>query len=152
MRYIFLCFIFFTTTCFGQHKSKLQSKTPNTPKEVTTTDTTATTPKQAKPDTALAVTYQSTESQLSKKIYITDTTFFAVHILVGNTYETIFQGNEKRFTADKDLDDFITANKSIISTKKIFIISAPGTEFEKIKPVLDILRAHQFFEFKLVAE
>jgi len=152
MRYTFLCFIFFTTTCFGQHKSKQPSKIPDTPKEITTTDTTTATPKQAKPDTALAVTYQSTESQLSKKIYITDTTFFAVHVVVGNGYETILQGIEKSFTTDKGLDDFVTANKSVISIKKIFIISAPGTEFEKIKPVLDILRAHQFFEFQLVAE
>jgi hypothetical protein len=103
MRYIFLCFIFFTTICFGQHKSKQPSKIPGTPKTIAATDTTATTPKQAKPDTALAVTYQSTESQLSKKIYITDTTFFAVHIVIGNGYETVLQGIEKSFTTDKDL-------------------------------------------------
>jgi hypothetical protein len=152
MRYIFLCFIFFTTTCFGQHKSKQTSKIPDAPKTAAAADTTATTPKQAKPDTSLAVTYQSTESQLSKKIYITDTTFFAVHIVVGNGYETVLQGIEKSFISDKDLDNFVTANRSVISSKKIFIISAPGTEYEKIKPVLDILRAHQFFEFQLVAE
>ena|ERR1700749_265617 len=152
MRYIFLCFIFCTTACFGQHKSKQQSKAPNTPKEANTSDTTSSATNPTKPDTALAVTYQSTQSQLSKKIYITDTTFFAVHVVEGKGYETILQGNRKDFTTDKALDSFVTIKRPAIATKKIFIISSPGTDFEKIKPVLDILKANQFFEFQLVAE
>ena len=150
MRYIFLCFIFFTTTCFAQHHSKQQNKTPETPSAIPADTTTAAV--QTKPDTALAVTYQSIESQTSKKIYITDTTFFAVHIVPENGYETVLQGNERKFATDNDLNKFVTADSSIISTKKIFIISSPGTDFEKIKPVLDILRTHHFFEFQLVAE
>jgi hypothetical protein len=150
MRYIFLCCLFFTTTCFAQHRSKQQNKTPNTPKQ--TTDTTTATGKQNKPDTALAVTYQSAESQTSKEIYITDTTFFVVHVIVGNGYETMLRGNQKHFATDKDLDNFITVNKAIIGSKKIFVISSPGTAYEQIKPAIDILLAHQFFEFQLVTE
>jgi hypothetical protein len=150
MRYIFLCFIFFTTTCLGQNRSKGHSKAK--------TDTTSQinqsgidTAKKVKPDTAKAVTYLSTESQESKKIYINDTTFFAVHI-TGTGYETILMGSEKSFATDKDLDNFITLNKPIITTKKIFIITSPQTPYETIKPLLEILKEHQFFDFKIVRE
>jgi hypothetical protein len=149
MRYIFLVFIFCTTTCLGQ-KSKGHGK----PKADTTTHINPVktdSVKQAKPDTAKAVTYESTESQTSKKIYINDTTFFAVHV-IANGYETILLGNEKTILSDKELDDFITLNKRIISTKKIFIITSPQAPFETIKPLLDILRKQQFFEFQIVRE
>jgi hypothetical protein len=150
MRYIFLCFIFFTTTCLGQKNGKGHSKA----KTDTTSQTNllgSDTAKQVKPDTAKAVTYLSTESQESKNIYINDTTFFAVHVADAG-YETILMGSEKSFTTDKDLDDFITLNKPIINTKKIFIITSPHAPYDTIKPLLDILRAHQFFEFQIVAE
>ncbi|HTC00670.1 MAG TPA: hypothetical protein VK705_08305 [Ferruginibacter sp.] len=148
MRYIFLCFIFFTTTCLGQKKGKGHSAKA---KPDSTNQVQLDTVKEVKPDTAKAVTYLSTESQTSKKIYISDTTFFAVHI-TGTGYETILMGSEKSFATDKDLDDFITLNKPIISTKKIFIITSPQTPYETIKPLLEILKEHQFFDFKIVAE
>jgi hypothetical protein len=150
MRYIFLCFIFFTTTCLGQKNGKGHSKA----KTDTTNQTNQLgidTAKEAKPDTAKAVTYLSTESQTSKNIYINDTTFFAVHI-ADTGYETILMGSEKIFTTDKDLDDFITLNKLIIDTKKIFIIASPQTPYDTIKPLLEIFKAHQFFDFKIVRE
>jgi hypothetical protein len=152
MRYFFLCFLFFTTTCFAQHKGKRQQQTDTTtnamaPNQEVKSDTT----KAIKNDTAKAVTYLSAQSQDSKEIYINDTTFFAIHFL-GNGYETILMGNKKNFVSDKELDDFITLNKPVINTKKIFIIKSPLVSFEKIKPVLEILRAHQYYEFKILAE
>jgi hypothetical protein len=148
MRYIFLCFIFFTTTCLGQKKGKGHSTKA---KADSTNQVQPDTIKEVKPDTAKAVTYLSTESQTSKKIYINDTTFFAVHI-IGTGYETILMGSEKKFATDKDLNDFITLNKPIINTKKIFIITSPQTPYETIKPLLEIFKAHQFFDFKIVRE
>jgi hypothetical protein len=154
MRYIFLCSIFFTTTCLAQHRSAHHPKS-DTADQVATTNTldqATDTTQKIKNDTAKAVMYQSTESETSKKIYINDTTFFAIHFVGTGGYETVLLGNEKSFETDKDLDNFITVNRSVILTKKIFVIRSPETSYGEIKPVLDILKAHQFYEFQIVAE
>src|SRR6202008_3393123 len=105
--YIFFCLEFLATACLATQKTRRQPKAPaaqpDTAQQTQARDTDSL--KRVKNDTAKAVTYQSVESETSKKIYINDTTFFSVSV-TENGYKTILLGNEKDFSTDKDLDNF----------------------------------------------
>lgn len=78
-----------------------------------------------------------------------DSTYFSITILDKGIDVKLF-GQETKLKTTNDLDTFVTAHKQDI--KKIIIITKREIPDNKFKPVLEILKKHEFYKFNLVTK
>lgn len=78
-----------------------------------------------------------------------DSTYLSIAILDKGTAVKHF-GQETKFKTTNELDTFITAHKQDI--KKIIIIMDREVPDSKFKPVLEILKKHEFQKFNLITK
>lgn len=78
-----------------------------------------------------------------------DSTFFSITILDKGIDVKLF-GRETKLKTTNDLDTFVTAHKQDI--RKIIIIITREVPDNKFKPVLEVLKKHDFYKYNLVTK
>lgn len=78
-----------------------------------------------------------------------DSTYFSITILDNGIDVRLF-GQETKLKTTNDLDTFVAAHKQDI--KKIIIITTREVPDNKFKPVLEVLKKHEFYKYNLVTK
>jgi biopolymer transport protein ExbD len=94
------------------------------------------------------VTIQTPSTVISTHIE-NDSSYFAITIL-NNGIDVKLFGQETKLKNTIELDNFIANHKADISTKKISIISSSNLKYDKFKPVIEILKKHEYYKYNLV--
>jgi biopolymer transport protein ExbD len=77
--------------------------------------------------------------------------YFSISIL--NTgFKTKLQNKTTLLKNASELDKFIETNKPAIDSLKIRIIRDKNTPYNQFKPVLDVLKKHEYFKFSLITD
>jgi biopolymer transport protein ExbD len=85
---------------------------------------------------------------VTKTIDTNDSTFFNIEI-IETKYQVSFLNKKTDFANSKELDSFIDSNNNLIDRNKIFIIGSSNTRYERLKPVIEILKRHDFLKFQM---
>ncbi len=85
---------------------------------------------------------------VTKTIDTNDSTFFNIEI-IESKYQVSFLNKKTDFANSKEIDSFIDSNNNLIDRNKIFIIGSSNTRYERLKPVIEILKRHNFLKFQM---
>jgi len=80
-----------------------------------------------------------------------DSTYFSITILK-NALEVKLLNQVTELKNATELNNFITNHKSYISSKKILIISSSDLPYDKFKPVVEVLKRHEYYKYNLVTK
>jgi biopolymer transport protein ExbD len=80
-----------------------------------------------------------------------DSSYFSIEISK-DSFKLTLPGKDQTFNTSAEVDSFISANKMHIDPNKIVLFAAPHVPYEKFKPILDVLRKHEYYKFKLVSQ
>lgn len=95
------------------------------------------------------ITYQTpTETRTISKPY--DSSYFSIKIL-DDSLELSLLNKKHTIKSFSEVDQYITINKSLINPSKIVLFANANASYEKFKPVIDILRKHEYYRFKMIS-
>jgi biopolymer transport protein ExbD len=80
-----------------------------------------------------------------------DSTFLSIEVL-NSGFQLTLLNKEQMAKGSDEVDKFISANKSLIDTNKIKIVSKVNVPYEKFKAILDVLRKHEYYKYKLITQ
>jgi len=92
-----------------------------------------------------------TPTIVTKTIDRNDSTYFNIEI-AENDYQVSFLNKRTTFKTSKQLDQFVSENKGSIDKQKILITSTSKTQYERLKPVIEILKQNDFIKFQMVSK
>jgi len=92
-----------------------------------------------------------TPTIVAKKIDKNDSTYFNIEI-AENDYQVSFLNKRMTFKTSMQLDKFISENKGSIDKQKILVTSSSKTQYERLKPVIEILKQNDFLKFQMVTK
>jgi biopolymer transport protein ExbD len=82
---------------------------------------------------------------------VTGSNYFAID-LVEEGYSVTFQNKKNILKDSVELDKFVTRNQSAIDKNKILITSSSNTPYAKFRPVLEILKKHDYVKFQMITK
>lgn len=85
---------------------------------------------------------------VTKMVEGNDSSYLLITIL-NDGFETIFFNKKQVHKNSLEVDKFIQANKALINSNKILVVGNSTDQYEKFKPLLDILKKHKYYNFKL---
>ena len=80
-----------------------------------------------------------------------DSTYLSISIFE-NRIETKIQDRSARLKNEKELDDFIGKNKSLIDPNKIKVISHRKAPAGKFKSIIEVFKKYGYLKFQMVSE
>jgi biopolymer transport protein ExbD len=80
-----------------------------------------------------------------------DSTVLSVEVLNSGFHITLLN-KEQKAKDGEEVDRFICANKLLIDSNKIKIVSDASVPYEKFKTIVDVLRKHGYYKYKLVTQ
>lgn len=92
-----------------------------------------------------------TPTVVTKTVDKNDSTYLLIEISE-NTYKLSLLDKEAVAINGSDIDKFITQNKSLINSGKILMVTRVETPSEKMKPVLEVLKKHNYMKFQMVTQ
>lgn len=86
---------------------------------------------------------------ITKTIDTNDSTYFSLTILNDN-FEAKLLNKKEILKNSSEVDKFIEDNKSLIDPNKILVVGNSKVSYEKMKPILEILKKYQYYKFQMV--
>lgn len=87
----------------------------------------------------------------TKVVPANDSTHFSITIL-DNSYDVKIRDKAVNLRNDKEVNNFIEMNKSLIDPNKISIYTKANTPFDRFKPILDVLKKHGYNKFQMISK
>jgi biopolymer transport protein ExbD len=87
----------------------------------------------------------------TKTVNANDSSYFSLTIL-NDSFEANFLNKKKVFKSSSEVDRFIQDNKTLINPNKILIIGNAKVSYEKMKPILEILKKYEYYKFQMVTK
>jgi len=87
----------------------------------------------------------------TKTVDVNDSSYFSLTIL-NDSFVANFLNNKKVFKSSSEVDRFIQDNKTLINPNKILIIGGAKVSYEKMKPILEILKKYEYYKFQMVTK
>jgi len=87
----------------------------------------------------------------TKTVDANDSSYFSITIL-NDSFETNFLTKKRVLKSSSEVDRFIQDNKTLINPNKILIIGNSKVSFEKMKPILEILKKYGYYKFQMVTK
>ena len=85
----------------------------------------------------------------TKIVPANDSTHFSITIL-DNSFDVKIRDKAVSLKSDKEVNDFIEMNKSLIDPNKISIFIKPNISFDRFKSILDVLKKHGYDKFQVL--
>jgi biopolymer transport protein ExbD len=85
----------------------------------------------------------------TKIVPANDSTHFSITIL-DNSFDVKIRDKTVSLKSDKEVNDFIEMNKSLIDPNKISIFLKANIPFDRFKSILDVLKKHGYDKFQVL--
>lgn len=80
---------------------------------------------------------------------IYDASYLMIHLLHEGSYQVTFRNDTLACNTTEQLDSFITAKQPVIDGNKLVLTAADKTLYSAFKPVIDVLKKHDYWQFQV---
>jgi|GEM_PF-3264306 len=98
----------------------------------------------------LGTTFQQDVPVPSAAVQVTyDASYFMIHLLHEGSYQVTFQNDTLTCNTIAQLDSCITSKQPSIDGNKLVLTGAEKTLYNAFKPVIDVLKKHDYWQFQV---